>query len=378
MSLSPGSLSLRVQHRFEGFELDVDVQAPPGVTVLFGPSGSGKTTLINAVAGLLRPDRGRILAGDWVLLDTETRRFLPTHKRRIGYIFQEGRLFPHLSVRQNLLYGRWFAPRDARPDSLDRVVEMLGIGPLLSRRPGALSGGEKQRVAIGRALLAAPRLILADEPLAALDEARKAEILPYFERLRDEVAVPILYVSHSSAEVARLATTVIALRAGRVVAAGSPAQVLGDAAAMGPRGLEAVLMAEIVAQHADCMTELRHAAGTIWLPQLPAGPGTRIALRIGASDVILSRARPEGLSAQNILAGQVTRIVPGAGPGVVVHVAVGGGEILARITRRAAGQLGLAPGVAVHAILKSMSVARDHLAVPGDGAGPVSGNGDVS
>ena len=356
------SLSLRIQHRFEGFELDVDVQAPPGVTVLFGPSGSGKTTLINAVAGLLRPDRGRILAGDWVLLDTDAGRCLPPHRRRIGYIFQEGRLFPHLSVRQNLLYGRWFAPRDARPESLDRVVEMLGIGPLLSRRPGALSGGEKQRVAIGRALLAAPRLILADEPLAALDEARKAEILPYFERLRDEVSVPILYVSHSTAEVARLASTVVALREGRVAAVGPAAQVLGDVAAMGPRGAASLLTARVVAHHEDELTELRVDGGVVWVPQLPDAPGTRLHLRIGASDVILARARPEGLSAQTILAGVVTRIVPGAGPGAMVHVAVGEEEILARITRRAAEQLALAPGVSVHAILKSMSVARDHLA----------------
>ncbi|MDG1129166.1 MAG: molybdenum ABC transporter ATP-binding protein, partial [Paracoccaceae bacterium] len=218
------TLQVSLRHQFAGFDLDVAFEAPPGVTVLFGPSGSGKSTVINAVAGLLRPDRGRIVTDDLVLLDTDARRVLPPHKRRLGYVFQEGRLFPHLSVRQNLLFGRWFAPRDARGESLDRVVELLGLEHLLDRRPGALSGGEKQRVAIGRALLAAPRLILADEPLAALDETRKAEILPYFERLRDEVAVPILYVSHASAEVARLATTVVALRAGRVAAVGPPAQ----------------------------------------------------------------------------------------------------------------------------------------------------------
>ncbi|PKP67843.1 MAG: molybdenum ABC transporter ATP-binding protein, partial [Alphaproteobacteria bacterium HGW-Alphaproteobacteria-8] len=200
------TLQIALKHSFKGFELDIDFEAPPGVTVLFGPSGSGKTTVINAVAGLLRPDRGRITAQDWVLVDTEARQFLPPHRRRLGYIFQEGRLFPHLTVRRNLLYGRWFAPREARGESLSRVVEMLGIGALLDRRPSALSGGEKQRVAIGRALLSGPKLILADEPLAALDEGRKAEILPYFERLRDEVTIPILYVSHSSAEVARLAT----------------------------------------------------------------------------------------------------------------------------------------------------------------------------
>ena len=191
------TLSVRVSHRLPGMEIDVAFDAPPGVTVLFGRSGSGKTTIVNAVAGLLRPDAGRVAVDDWVLFDTEKGHWLPPHRRRLGYIFQEGRLFPHLTVSQNLSYGSWFAPRGARRESRDKVIEMLGIGHLLDRRPALLSGGEKQRVAIGRALLASPRLILADEPLAALDDARKAEILPYFERLRDEVSVPILYVTHS-------------------------------------------------------------------------------------------------------------------------------------------------------------------------------------
>ena len=223
-------LEVSLKHAFTGFTLDARFHAPPGVTVLFGRSGSGKTTIINAVAGLLLPDQGRIAAGDWVLLDTKTGRRLRPHQRRIGYIFQEGRLFPHLSVRQNLGYGTWFAPKDAPREDMGRIVDLLGLGALLDRRPGALSGGEKQRVAIGRALLSAPKLILADEPLAALDEARKAEILPYLERLRDEVNIPILYVSHAASEVARLATTVVALEAGRVIAQGSAAQVLGDPA----------------------------------------------------------------------------------------------------------------------------------------------------
>lgn len=355
------SLHLHLRHRIGEFALDVDVTAPPGLTVLFGPSGSGKTTLVNAVAGLLRPDEGRIAAGDWVLMDSATRLWLPPHRRRLGYVFQEGRLFPHLSVRQNLLYGRWFAPRTARGESLSRVIEMLGIGPLLDRRPGALSGGEKQRVAIGRALLAAPRLILADEPLAALDEARKAEILPYFERLRDEVAVPILYVSHSSAEVARLATSVIALRNGRVVAMGTPAQVLGDSAAMGARGVASVLRARVVAHHPDGLSELDTVAGRLWLPRVPQPPGTPLRLRIGASEVILSRARPTGLSALNILPGQILDLHDGEGPGVLVTLSLGDGSfaerLAARITRRSAEAMGLAPGQTCHAIIKSVALA---------------------
>ncbi|MFD1912746.1 molybdenum ABC transporter ATP-binding protein [Halodurantibacterium flavum] len=363
------TLGLSVRHRFAGFTLDVDVEAPPGVTVLFGPSGSGKTTLVNAVAGLLRPDAGRIAVDDWVLLDTASRRFLPAHRRRIGYVFQEGRLFPHLTVRQNLLYGRWFAPRGARRESPECVVELLGIGHLLTRRPGALSGGEKQRVAIGRALLAAPRLILADEPLAALDEARKAEILPYFERLRDEVSVPVLYVSHSSAEVARLATTVIALRGGRVAAIGPPERVLGDVTAVGVREVASVLRARVVAHHEDGLSELRTAAGPLHLPRVPEIPGAMIRVRIAANEVILSRAAPAGLSALNILRGTIVEIQPGRGPAARVVLAVGEERLVARVTQRSVAALGLAPGQTCHAILKSIAVAPEDV---GKGAGPLS------
>lgn len=355
------TLQIAVRHAFKDFNLDVAVEAPAGVTVLFGPSGSGKTTLINAVAGLLRPDSGRIAADGWVLLDTDARRNLAPHRRRIGYVFQEGRLFPHLTVRQNLLYGRWFAPRDARTESLPRVVEMLGIGALLDRRPGALSGGEKQRVAIGRALLSGPKLILADEPLAALDEARKAEILPYFERLRDEVSVPILYVSHSSSEVARLATTVVALKAGRVVACGPPAQVLGDVAAVGARGAASVLRARVVAHHPDGLTELATAAGPLWLPRMDEAPGKTIRVRIAAQEVILSSMRPQGLSALNILSGEILDIRLGDGPGALVVLAIGDERLTARITRRSAEAMGLAAGQTCHSVIKTVAVAPEDV-----------------
>ena len=355
------TLRIRVQHAFAGFDLDVDADLPPGVSVLFGPSGSGKTTLINAVAGLIRPDQGRIVVDGWVLTDTASRRHIAPHRRRIGYIFQDARLFPHLSVRQNLAYWRWFAPRDAQATSMDRTVEMLGIGHLLSRRPATLSGGEKQRVAIGRALLSGPRLILADEPLAALDEARKAEILPYFERLRDEVAVPILYVSHASAEVARLATTVVALRAGRVIACGPPGQVLGDVAVVGARGAASLLTARVVAHHADGLTELATAAGRLWLPRIADAAGATLRVRIMAQDVILSRDRPVGLSALNILQGTISDLRLGDGPGVMVTLAVGEDRLAARITRRSAEALGLAPGQTCHAVIKSVAVAPDAI-----------------
>jgi len=361
------TLHVSLQHRFDGFDLDIRFDAPPGLTVLFGPSGAGKTTLINAVAGLLRPDRGRITADDWVLLDTDSGQNLPPHRRRLGYIFQEGRLFPHLTVRQNLLYGRWCAPRAARREDPARVIEMLGIGHLLDRRPGALSGGERSRVAIGRALLAAPKLILADEPLAALDEARKAEILPYFERLRDEVAIPILFVSHSAAEVARLATTVVALEAGRVTRAGPAAEVLADPAVtpLGARAAGAVLGAVVLRHAEDGLTELGAGGLTLVVPRLDAAPGTAMRLRIAAHDVILSREAPVGLSALNILPGTIQDIRSGDGPGALVSLDTAAGRVLARITRRSAQAMGLEPGQVCHAVVKSVAVAPDDV-----GGGP--------
>jgi molybdate transport system ATP-binding protein len=357
------TVSVSLRHRFPGFSLDVAFEAPAGVTVLFGRSGSGKTTVVNAVAGLLRPEAGRIAVEEAVLLDSAAGLWTPPHKRRLGYIFQEGRLFPHLSVRQNLGYGRWFAGGRRDGTSLDRIVEMLGLGPLLDRRPGSLSGGEKQRVAIGRALLAAPRLILADEPLAALDEARKAEILPYFERLRDEVEIPILYVSHSAAEVARLATTVVALQDGRVLSQGSAAEVLGDPMVMplGVRAAGAVLEAVVKAHHADGLTELDAGGESLFLPRLSQVPGHRLRVRIPAQEVILARGRPEGLSALNILPGTVEAVRPGEGPGTLVSVRTKAGTVLARVTRRSALALGLEPGTPCHAVVKTVAIAPEDI-----------------
>ncbi|PTQ75228.1 molybdenum ABC transporter ATP-binding protein [Celeribacter persicus] len=359
-------LSVDLHHAFSGFTLDAQFEAPPGLTVLFGASGSGKTTVINAVAGLLMPDRGRIAVGDWMLLDTGRGVRLKPHRRRLGYIFQEARLFPHLSVKQNLKYGAWFAPKDAPREDMGRVVELLGIGPLLERRPGALSGGEKQRVAIGRALLSAPRLILADEPLSALDETRKAEILPYFERLRDEVDLPILYVSHSASEVARLATTVVVMEDGKVVRQGAAAEILGDpdVLPMGAREAGAVLTVTVKTHHADGLTELDAGGEPLFLPQIAQGPGHRVRVRIAAHDVILSRSRPEGLSALNILSGVVHQVHRGEGA-VIVAIDTGAGRVLARITLRSAQALELATGVAVHAIVKTVSVASSDIGAVG-------------
>lgn len=200
------------------FEIAAAFRAEPGITVLFGPSGAGKTSILDLIAGILTPMRGRIAVDGHVLYDSQARINLPPEQRRVGYIFQNARLFPHLSVRANLLYGHRLTPADRRYAACDHIVEMLGIGHLLSRKPGSLSGGEQQRVAIGRAILASPRLLLMDEPLASLDEARKREILPYIERLRDELNIPILYVTHLAAEVERLGNVVVEVANGRVAA----------------------------------------------------------------------------------------------------------------------------------------------------------------
>jgi molybdate transport system ATP-binding protein len=352
------TLSIAIKHAFPRFALNAEVEAPAGVTVLFGRSGSGKTSLVNAVAGLLKPQQGRIAVNGRVLCDTARGLWLPPHRRHLGYIFQEGRLFPHLSVRSNLVYGRWFAgKRGAGPD-IDRVVEMLSIGHLLDRRPGTLSGGEKQRVAIGRALLADPALILADEPLASLDEARKEEILPYFERLRDEVEVPILYVSHSASEVARLATTVVVIHEGRVARQGPASEILGDPSVtpLGAREAGAVLDSRVAAQHSDGLTELEAGGQRLFLPRVAHDVGAKLRVRISADDVILARSRPEGLSELNVLAAVVHEIRYGEGPGALVALDSAAGRLLARITRRSVAALALAPGSACYAVVKTISV----------------------
>lgn len=355
------SLSVDMRHGFGDFALDVQFDAPGGVTALFGRSGTGKTTVVNAVAGLLRPGAGRIALDGTVLFDSAAGLHLPPQKRRLGYVFQDGRLFPHLTVRQNLTYGQRFAAPGGSGPRLTDVAEMLGISALLDRRPGPLSGGEKQRVAIGRALLSRPRMLLMDEPLAALDEARKGEILPYLERLRDHGDLPILYVSHSVAEVARLATTVVVLDGGRVLRAGPAEQVLSDldlVRQLGLRQAGAVLPARVARHHDDGLTELEVSAGRLFLPRTASPVGAQVRVRILAHDVILSQTRPAGMSALNILPGTVTEMRGGEGPGMIVQLQCGEDRLLARVTRRSATAMGLAPGAALFAVVKSVAVAQ--------------------
>ncbi len=353
------TLSVDVRQRLGGFELAARFEAAGRLTALFGASGSGKTSLVNLISGLARPDAGRIAVDGRVLVDTATRTFVAAHRRRIGYVFQDARLFPHLTVAQNLAFGRLFTPKSERYADRDAVIELLGIGPLLARRPALLSGGEKQRVAIGRALLASPRLMLMDEPLAALDDARKAEILPYVERLRDEVGIPIVYVSHAIAEVARLATDIVVLSQGKVVAAGPAAAVLGrlDLLPEGDGGETGVLV-DLVVEAVDDgfgLSLLRSPAGLWRAPRVEAPAGARVRARVRARDVMLATVPPDGISALNVLAGVVVDVAAGEGSQALVAVDCAGDRLLARVTRRSVAGLGLAPGRAVFAIIKAVS-----------------------
>ncbi|MGQ3296798.1 molybdenum ABC transporter ATP-binding protein [Reyranella sp.] len=351
------SLEVDVDHRRGQFRLQARFTAAPGLTALFGRSGSGKTSLVSIVGGLIRPDHGRIAIDGQALIDTEHGLFVPAHKRRIGYVFQDSRLFPHLSVRRNLLYGRWFARGSGGAAAdLGSVVELLGIGHLLERHPESLSGGEKQRVAIGRALLARPRLVLMDEPLASLDEARRAEILPYIERLRDEAGVPILYVSHSVAEVARLATTVVIMSDGTVTAVGPVQDILpmADATDGG-----AVLDARIV-RHDETfhLSVLESAAGELQVPRLNAPVGAPVRAYIRSRDVMLSLQPPVDISALNVLAGKIASISPTTRAQADIRLDCNGAVLMARLTAKSVDRLALAPGRPVYAVVKSVSFER--------------------
>ena len=346
-------IEVHVKQQLGAFALDATLAAPAGVTALFGRSGSGKTSIINAIAGLARPDSGRIVLNGRSLFDDQV--FIPPHKRRVGYVFQDARLFPHMSVQDNLRYG-------GRHDE-DQVIAMLGLADLLGRRPATLSGGEKQRVAIGRALMSRPELLLLDEPLAALDAPRKAEVLPYLETLRDDSGVPMIYVSHAIAEVARLATTLVVLEGGRVQQAGPVNDVLADpgsVALLGRANAGAVLTASVVAHDAaDALTVVRTDAGEVLLQGKHGAPGETLRLRVPAQDVILSLDPPTGLSALNALPVTITDIRPGAGPALAIGLQAGGDRLLAQISRRSARAMDLAPGKQVHAIFKVTAVTPD-------------------
>ena len=341
------------------FALDVHIAAPLGVTAIFGRSGSGKTSVVNAVAGLMTPDAGRVAIGDMVLFDKAARLNIAVPKRKVGYVFQDARLFPHLSVRRNLHYG---GSHDAA-----RLISLLGLEDLLDRSPAGLSGGEKQRVALARALMCNPQILLMDEPLAALDAPRKAEILPYIERLRDEVQIPILYVSHDVSEVARLATTLVILDRGRVMIAGPVGDVLSQPEAVpliGVRAAGAVIETRIAGRllH-DGLTELSFSGGRLMMPGNLGTLGQTVRLRIPAQDVILACEKPSGISALNILPVRITAIEPGRGPGVAVGLMAGHDKLLARVTRRSLQRMELTVGQEMYAIIKATAVGPEDVGI---------------
>ena len=345
-----------------GFRLQVSLQFPAsGVTALFGPSGSGKTTILRCIAGLQRLP-GRFLIGGETWQDDARGVFRKPHQRRLGYVFQEASLFPHLSVRGNLLYG---ARRAGVTPVLtfDAVVQMLGLGLLLERAPAALSGGERQRVAVGRALLSQPRLLLMDEPLSALDRSAREEIIAYFEVLHRELSVPMLYVSHDLAEVARLSDHLVVLAAGGKLAEGPVQEILErlDLHPTAQRFEAGVVLDARVAAHDSRyhLSRLRHHRQIITVPLIDARVGEPVRLRIRARDVALATRRPRAISIRNVLAGTVAAIhvQPGTAYAEAL-VDIGGGRLRARITREAVADLALRVGTRVYALIKSISFER--------------------
>lgn len=357
-------LDVSIRQTLGNFTLDVAFASEArGVTALFGRSGSGKTSVINAIAGLARPDEGRIRIGDTVYFDSAARVDVPVEKRRIGYVFQDSRLFPHMTVRSNLEFGLRRVPAAERRIGLDSVVDLLGLAHLLERRPRGLSGGEKQRVALGRALLAQPRLLLMDEPMASLDAGRKAEILPYIERLRDEMNIPIVLVSHALDEVVRLATTLVLIGEGRVIAAGAVGAVMGRldlSAATGFQDVGAVLDLTVERHvESDGLSVLAFDGGQLTVPRIGRAVGAAVRLQIHARDVMVALAPPAGLSVRNALAGTVVELAESGPFSIDLRIAVGGSFLIARVTRAAARDLELAVGRAVVALVKGVAFEPD-------------------
>jgi len=355
------TIEVALVHRFGTFALDATFSiGKPGVTALFGPSGAGKSTIANAIAGLFRPAEGRIAIDGRVVFDSAAGIFLPPRVRRIGCVFQDARLFPHMSVENNLRFGWRRASERATENEFARVVALLGLDALLARKPARLSGGEKSRVALGRALLSSPTLLVLDEPLAALDEARRNEILPWLERLRDEAALPMIYVTHAIDEVARLSDSIVLLREGRVAAQGSTFDLLPDiefSGAAGASPVGAVFPATVAAEHAgEGLTKLAFDGGVILVPQLDRKPGAKLRVRFKAEDVMLARAAPGAISANNVLSATVTVVRVTDEAHADVQLAVGGIKIVSRITRASLARLDIRPGLQLFAIVKSVTV----------------------
>lgn len=363
-------IDIRIRKTLGAFSLDIDLAvSSDGITALFGASGAGKSSILNAVAGLLRPDAGRISLGERVLFDADARIDTPIQRRNLGVVFQDGRLFPHMTVRQNLLYGASSAGTGA-PPTLDDTVDLLGLSKLMDRRPGDLSGGERQRVAIGRALLMKPDALLMDEPLAALDGARKAEILPMLSELRALRRIPILYVSHQMDEVVRLADTLVLIDGGRVAGQGTVEDLtsrLDLRHLTGRHEAGSVLRATVTGSDTEWgLTELSLGSAKLFVSTLGLELGTAVRLRIRARDVAIALTPPHDASFLNMLPATVAEIAEADGASLDVSLALSDApdapRLWARITRRSADRLGLDLGMPVHALIKTVGIDRHTLA----------------
>jgi molybdate transport system ATP-binding protein len=348
-------LQVQVQKRLGGFELDAAFEgAERGVTILFGPSGAGKSSVLAAIAGALRPDAGSISLDGQPLFDAAARIDIPMERRRVGWVFQDARLFPHLSAEANLRYGLKRAPASDRPITFDAV---LGIERLLHRRPRDLSGGERQRVGLGRALLSQPRLLLMDEPLASLDAARRHEILPFFEQLRARFGVPVVYVTHSLAEAVRLGDRMAVMREGRVVAQGPLAEIVSrsDLMLTASRAQLGTALDGEVAGHDARLTLVRAGGWKVLVPRLDQPAGSPVRLFVLARDVMLALDRPQRISARNVLEGEIAGLQADHGQ-VLVRVAHAGQDLLCALTPDAVEDLDLRPGLKVWAVVKSVAI----------------------
>ncbi|MEE4361974.1 MAG: molybdenum ABC transporter ATP-binding protein [Pseudomonadales bacterium] len=354
------SLAIELRHRRGTFTLDLRTELNGhGVTAIFGPSGSGKTTLLHAVAGLLRPDQGHVRFEERVLFDAGTGTWVPARARRFACVFQDARLFPHLSVRQNLLFGTGRRRSPLTKQAFQELLALLGIETLLPRAPNSLSGGERQRVAIGRALLSDPDLLLLDEPLSALDPARRREVLGCLEALRDSRGIPMLYVSHQRDEVARIADRVLLLEAGRCVAEGAVGELLTrlDLASRFGGAPESVILAEVI-DHDDAwgLTTLHWAGGPLQVARCDAAPGTRVRVALRAEDLLIALAPPEAISAANCFPARIVELMEAEGPWMDLRLSCAAVHLVARITRRSCARLDLQAGQEVFGVVKTATL----------------------
>lgn len=358
-------LEVRLNHRQGDFRLNAEFQAEANsITGLFGKSGTGKTTLINILAGLIKPDGGHISIGDEVLFDSAKGIDYPPEKRRIGYIFQDSRLFPHMNVRANLTYGMTDSHAPNGHMNFDQVVDLLGIASLLERRPKFLSGGEKQRVAIGRALLSNPRLLLMDEPLASIDVQRRSEILPFIEQLRDQVGMTVIYVSHAIEEVIRLADKMVLLSGGEIAASGSVEEIMSRLdlhPLTGRFDAGAVLSTTFAKYDAEFdIGELAFGGGSFRVTGVNLPEGTPLRAHVRARDVSLMLTRPQGTSILNVFEGKITEIGDASGPQIDILLDIGA-PLMVRVTRKSYTDLALAPGKTVYALIKAVAIDRRSL-----------------